>query len=82
VTDINYYEDALRDANRGAVMEDMLDALQAAQRELDTLRGQLAQADSYGVYMRHAPHPIPFAEWLARRAARWQAAADTRTVQP
>jgi hypothetical protein len=52
------------------------------QAELDDLRGQLAQADSYGAYMRHAPHPIPFAEWLARRAARWQAAADTRTVQP
>lgn len=65
----NYYDDALRDANRGAVMEDALDALQAAQRELDDLRWQVEQADSYGAYMRHAVHSIPFSEWIASRRA-------------
>ncbi len=66
----NYYEDALRAANRGAVMENMLDALQAAQREIDARRWQVAQADGFGSYMRHALHPIPFAEWCARQRAK------------
>lgn len=65
----DYYADALYDANRGAVMEDALDALKAAQSELDDLRWQAEQADSYGAYMRHAVHPIPFSEWLLRRRA-------------
>ncbi len=70
VTDApNYYKDALHDANRGAVMEDVLDALQAAQCELDALRWQIAQADGYGGYMRQCPHPIPFAEWCERQRA-------------
>lgn len=68
-TDCNYYAAALHDANRGAVMEDMLDALKQAQRELDALRWQVAQADAYGSYMRHAVHAITFAEWLARQQA-------------
>jgi 16S rRNA G527 N7-methylase RsmG len=71
-TDCNYYADALHDANRGAVVEDMLDALKQAQRELDALRWQVAQADAYGSYMRHAVHPIPFAEWLARQRVQQQ----------
>ncbi len=48
----NYYEDALRAANRGAVMENMLDALQAAQREIDARRWQVAQADGFGYAVR------------------------------
>ena len=69
MNDTNYYEDAKIDANRGAVMEDMLDALHAAQRELDDLRWQLDQADAYGGYMRHCIRPVTFAEWIARRRA-------------
>lgn len=70
----DYYRDALHDANRGAVMEDMLDALQGAQRELDDLRWQLAQADAYGGYMRHCIRPVTFAEWIAHRRALVEAA--------
>ena len=69
MNDTNYYEDAKIDANRGAVMEDMLDALHAAQRELDDLRWQLDQADAYGSHMRHCLHPVTFAEWIARQRA-------------
>ena len=69
MNDTNYYEDAKLDANRGAVMEDMLDALHAAQRELDDLRWQLDQADAYGSHMRQCLHPVTFAEWIARRRA-------------
>ncbi len=38
--------------------------------ELDDLRWQRDQADSYGGYMRHCIRPIPFAEWIARQRAR------------
>ena len=69
MTDTNYYEDAQRDANRGADVANMLDAVQAAQRELDDLRWQRDQADSYGSHMRHCLHPIPFEEWVARQRA-------------
>ena len=69
MNDTNYYEDAKLDANRGAVVEDMLDALHAAQREVDDLRWQVEQAGGYGSYMRHCLHPVTFAEWVARRRA-------------
>ncbi len=37
--------------------------------ELDDLRWQRDQADSYGGYMRHCIRPISFEEWIARRRA-------------
>ena len=40
----DYYREALHDANRGGCIEDMLDVLQAAQRELDALRAASAAA--------------------------------------
>ncbi len=78
----DYYKDALHDANRGAVMEDALDTLQAAQRELDDLRWQVEQADAYGSYMRHCIHPITFAEWIERRKALIASVQAAQAVQP
>ena len=70
MNDTNYYMDALEDVSNGADVDGMLDLLDAAQRELDDLRWQRDQADSYGSYMRHCIRPIPFAEWIARQRAR------------
>ena len=83
MNDANYYEDAERDANRGAGIANMLDALHAAQRELDALRWQVAQADSYGDYMRHCIRPVAFAEWCERRRAMVDAVREERVeAQP
>ena len=43
--------------------------VQELQTERDTLRWQVAQADSYGGYMRHCIRPVSFAEWCERRRA-------------
>ena len=51
---------------------------QELQAERDALRWQVAQADSYGGYMRHCIRPVSFAEWCERRRAMLDAVREKR----